>query len=102
MKLVGTVYSLQSLNDIAQQVCPYGGSVKVVDAKQIKILAQGVQLTLEQSGIADPLTEALLFGEIDLPLSVVDLWFDTLKGTLVGAQLDLHADEARLVRRFSC
>ena len=102
MKLVGTVYSLQALNDIAQLVCPEGGIVKGVDAKQFQISAQGVQLTLEQSGNADPLTEALLFGEIDLPLSVVDLWFESLKGALVGGQLDLHADEARLVRRFSC
>jgi hypothetical protein len=102
MKLIGTLYSLLSLKEIAQSVCPAEGSVKCLDERQFQVSAKGMQLTLEQSGVADPLTEALLFGEIDLPLSTVEEWYEAFKADLVGGQIDLHADEARLVRRFIC
>ncbi len=102
MKIVGTCFSLQTLQEMANLICPKEGEVKSAGQGQYLISAKGMQMTLEQSGPADPLTEALLYGEIDLPLSIVDIWVDSFKTQLVGGQFDIHADEARLVRRYSC
>ncbi|MCJ8300374.1 MAG: hypothetical protein MJK13_15770 [Pseudomonadales bacterium] len=53
-----------------------------------------MQLTLE--GCSD----ILMFGELHLELSEIDLWVAEIAKLPLSYNIDIHADEARLVRRF--
>lgn len=104
MKILGTVYACIGLKELAERACI--SDWKVISQSQFlyQLQSKGVSLFLENSdqSAESAVIQVLIYGDIDLPLKVVDEWVAKLQLSLIGCNLDVHGDDdARLVRRYA-
>jgi len=94
MKLFANIYTDLETDELALGLgVSHWHSIKM-DAHHYQFTAKNVSLNLEGS------KELLLFGQIDLPLKEIDEWVASLVELSIHFTLDLHGDEARLIRRY--
>jgi hypothetical protein len=94
MKLFANLYTLIETNQLIKDVSlPHWHCTKIDDS-EYTVKAEGVLLTLEGN------KELLLFGELNISLAEIDAWVETLAILPISYNIDLHGDEARLIRRY--
>ena len=94
LKVFANIYtSLETKQLVKQIVLPHWQCSEIADS-EYSIKADGVLLTLEGN------KELLLFGEMGLSLAEIDAWVKQLGGLAISYSIDLHGDEARLIRRY--
>ncbi|EPJ54972.1 MAG: hypothetical protein OFPI_05060 [Osedax symbiont Rs2] len=94
MKLFATVYTAMPLEELVQSICSAQWSCEKISDTEYSLQGDGVQLTVEGGG------DVLMFGEVKLELSEIDLWVAGFAKLSMSYNIDLHADEARLIRRY--
>ena len=94
MKLFATLYTAMTLEQLVQSICPAEWGYEKISGNEFSLQAAGVQLTLEGS------SDILMFGELHVELSEIDLWVAEIAKLPLSYNIDIHADEARLVRRY--
>jgi len=94
MKLFANIYTDLETDALALGLGLRHWHSKKMAEHHYQFTAKNVCLSLEGS------KELLFFGEIDLPLEVVDAWVASLAELSIHFTIDLHGDEARLIRRY--
>jgi len=94
MKLFATLYSAMPLEQLVERICCAQWRCEKVSDNEFSLQGAGVQLTVEGSG------DVLMFGEVQLELSEIDLWVASFAELRLSYNIDIHADEARLIRRY--
>ena len=94
MKLFGNIYTDLDTSTIANCLCLEQWCCIEIEPDHFELEVSGVKLTLEGS------KEILLFGSLETPLAEIDQWVAGLSDVAMHFALDLHADEARLIRRY--
>jgi len=94
MKLFANIYTDLETDELALGLGLRHWHSKKMEEHHYQFTATNVSLSLEGS------KELLFFGQIDLPLKEVDDWVASLAGLSIRFTLDLHGDEARLIRRY--
>ncbi len=94
MKLFGNIYTALSAEELAPSLGLNSWEVTVLSDDHVEFIANNVQLSLEGRG------ELLFFGQLHLPLQEIDQWVEGLSTLAIHFSLDLHGDEARLMRRY--
>ena len=94
MKLFGTLFTALSSEQLVKKICLAHWLYERGDEHEFFISAEGVKVSVEGSG------EVLLFGELNLTLEEIDSWIASLSALPISYNIDIHADEARLIRRY--
>ncbi len=94
MKIFANLYTKISTKQLVEQLCLAAWRITEICENEYQIKGQSVELVVEGSG------EVLLFGELEISLAEIDAWVETLSELPVHFKIDIHADEARLVRRY--
>lgn len=95
MKLFANIYTDLDTEVVAHCLCLVPWRCVQIAPDHFEIKADAVALTLEGR------KEILLFGTLEIPLSEIDEWVAGLGEFAMHFSLDLHADEARLIRRYN-
>ena len=94
MKLFGTLFPALSSEQLVKQICLAHWLYERGEEHEFVVSAEGVKISVEGSG------EVLLFGELSLTLEEIDSWIAVLSALPISYNIDIHADEARLIRRY--
>ena len=94
MKLFATLYTAMPLEQLVQKICSAQWSYEKISDSEFSLKGTGVQLTVEGSG------DVLMYGEVKLELSEIDDWVAGFAKLALSYNIDIHADEARLIRRY--
>jgi len=94
MKLFTNIYTALSIDEVAFGLKLNHWHMEKIDEEHYEFSANNVTLNLEGK------SEFLLFGQLNLPLEEVDQWVAGLRLLPVSFALDIHGDEARLIRRY--
>jgi len=94
MKLFANIYTALETDELALGLGLGHWRSQKMEEHHYQFSAKNVSLSLEGN------KELLFFGQIDLPLKEVDEWVASLAELSISFTLDLHGDEARLIRRY--
>jgi hypothetical protein len=94
LKLFGTIYTGLSTQQLTNNVCLKNWQIEEVEENGFSITGSGVKISIEGSG------DVLIFGELDISLAQIDDWIALISTLPVSYNIDIHADEARLIRRY--
>lgn len=94
MKLFATIYTALPIDKLVGEICLDLWHYTKLAEDKYDIQTAGVSLCLEGR------SEFLLFGEIHLTLAEVDSWAGQLEKAAISFNIDIHGDEARLMRRY--
>jgi hypothetical protein len=94
MKLFGNIYTDIKLEVLIPQIILPNWKVNKKSDNEFLLTADKLNITVEGQ------QEILVFGELDIAINVVDEWVELISALPVHFNIDLHGDEARLMRRY--
>lgn len=94
LKLFGTIYTRLSTQQVAADICLKSWQFEEVEENVFSLTDSGVKISIEGNG------DVLIFGELDISLTKIDEWIAHISTLPVSYNIDIHADEARLIRRY--
>jgi len=94
MKLFGNIYTDIKLDTLIPQITLPCWSVSKKSDNEFLLTANDLSITVEGQ------LEILIFGELDIDIKVVDEWIEVMSSLPIHFNIDLHGDEARLMRRY--
>lgn len=94
MKLLATIYTTESLQQLVTNICPDNWQVQCIDGAEYKVQGEQINITFEGE------ETVLLHGECHLDIDEIDRWVKVFSQHCYSFQLDVHGDAARLIRRY--